>query len=647
MSQFRNVALLVYADKHPLNIAGLVSDFHAILMVIYGTELILERDCENTVFVDLGSTRIALGWVDKLSKGYSGCIIVSIGPIPTSPARPAIDRYEEMCTQLVERLQHHFPPITILWRHSGELLTGNLADRFFEELPPLMQLFPFQEPIWLADAIGCQSPGRAVALRGSGAANEPIVKETSSIVRSSSASLIDLGQRLDEKHAPCVATGFAGTQSQGSEMMISGYVIISILLAGLAGLATKIVFGQSVLLASVIYVAVAITSTIFKPLFSYERDRRGHSEKRVDAEIATPVNGERLMETSRKQLDLVALSADLQMTIIAVDDDPIILELIQIIAANAGLRNVVTASSASTAIYELAKAGNSVGCVLLDINMPEMNGIDLCRKIRSLPGCKNICIIMLTANTDDEYLDKAFKAGATDYTTKPFDVIELSERLQAAQRVFAARRRVSFAGIANDGEAMDGREISGGQSSDITVPISTEELGDFIDISAFIAYLNRLSGRALVKTVVVAVHAYEIDTQYSETPASSFNLLMRQIAIAIDGTFGPGGYAASYVGSGKFVILCNREAVRSIVNLNVDLQLIFENSLLGQLELNPKSKLLIGAPVRLSTLRKDRAENAINAALDLAELRKSDMSSPTLAAQSLGRGTVTTNKYWA
>jgi two-component system KDP operon response regulator KdpE len=70
--------------------------------------------------------------------------------------------------------------------------------------------------------------------------------------------------------------------------------------------------------------------------------------------------------------------------------------------------------------------------VLLDINMPGMNGIDTCRKMRAL--YPRIPILMLTVRDSEDDKVEALDAGADDYITKPFQLRELTARMRAAMR---------------------------------------------------------------------------------------------------------------------------------------------------------------------------------------------------------------------
>lgn len=70
--------------------------------------------------------------------------------------------------------------------------------------------------------------------------------------------------------------------------------------------------------------------------------------------------------------------------------------------------------------------------VLLDIMMPEIDGIEVCRRLRKDSRIDHIPIIFVTAATDDNTLSKAFDAGGSDYIRKPINRVELLKRIQAA-----------------------------------------------------------------------------------------------------------------------------------------------------------------------------------------------------------------------
>jgi len=125
--------------------------------------------------------------------------------------------------------------------------------------------------------------------------------------------------------------------------------------------------------------------------------------------------------------------------ILAVDDDELIRDLLVAVLASLGRDDVVLAPSGQAAIEMLKISAQQhaqpFDCIFLDINMPGMDGIEACGYIRKLPQYSHTPIIMLTAMSDRDFIDQAFTAGATDYVTKPFDMLELETRLNLAERL--------------------------------------------------------------------------------------------------------------------------------------------------------------------------------------------------------------------
>jgi len=102
---------------------------------------------------------------------------------------------------------------------------------------------------------------------------------------------------------------------------------------------------------------------------------------------------------------------------------------------------------------ETAVAEHSPDIILLDWMLPNKNGIDICRALRSHPKSKSIPIIMLTARAEEEDKLKGLGHGADDYITKPFSISEVVARIKAVlRRVNPAISEdvVSFADITLD-----------------------------------------------------------------------------------------------------------------------------------------------------------------------------------------------------
>ncbi len=80
--------------------------------------------------------------------------------------------------------------------------------------------------------------------------------------------------------------------------------------------------------------------------------------------------------------------------------------------------------------------------ILLDIMMPEMDGYEVCRILRQHPQTRDIPVVFVTANTDDETLKQAFEAGGTDYVRKPVNRIELLSRIKSALNQLELTRKL-------------------------------------------------------------------------------------------------------------------------------------------------------------------------------------------------------------
>ena len=116
------------------------------------------------------------------------------------------------------------------------------------------------------------------------------------------------------------------------------------------------------------------------------------------------------------------------MKILVVDDEELLVKGIRFNLQNDGYQ-VVTGSNGREAI-ELARDPD-IRLIVLDVMMPEIDGLTACRTIREF---SDVPIIMLTARTED--MDKllGFEHGADDYLTKPFNILELKARIKAILR---------------------------------------------------------------------------------------------------------------------------------------------------------------------------------------------------------------------
>ena len=118
-------------------------------------------------------------------------------------------------------------------------------------------------------------------------------------------------------------------------------------------------------------------------------------------------------------------------TILVIEDEPDILELIQFNLESEGFK-VVTSRTGEEG-YRLA-GELSPDLIVLDLMLPDISGIEVCRLLRQEAKTRNLPIIMATARDSEADVIVGLELGADDYITKPFSVRELSARVRAVLR---------------------------------------------------------------------------------------------------------------------------------------------------------------------------------------------------------------------
>ncbi|MBR9909147.1 MAG: EAL domain-containing protein [Gammaproteobacteria bacterium] len=123
------------------------------------------------------------------------------------------------------------------------------------------------------------------------------------------------------------------------------------------------------------------------------------------------------------------LHSDLKSSLIMmVDDEPIMMELVQAFLEGEGYSKFLTLEDSTIALQTMKERRPDV--LLLDLNMPVVDGFDILRSLRASAEFSRLPIIVLTANSDSASKLKALELGATDFLAKPVDPSELALRLQ-------------------------------------------------------------------------------------------------------------------------------------------------------------------------------------------------------------------------
>lgn len=120
------------------------------------------------------------------------------------------------------------------------------------------------------------------------------------------------------------------------------------------------------------------------------------------------------------------------MRILAVDDDPVMLDLLGTALEESGFDDITFATTAEDALELIEVASSPYDIFLLDVMLPSTSGIEVCQKIRTYATYRATPVLMITGSRARDMMTRAFEAGATDYVSKPFDALELVTRIKLA-----------------------------------------------------------------------------------------------------------------------------------------------------------------------------------------------------------------------
>ena len=253
--------------------------------------------------------------------------------------------------------------------------------------------------------------------------------------------------------------------------------------------------------------------------------------------------------------------------ILAVDDDPVFLGILVPMLSALGKEDVTVAMSANDALAELKSASQEFDCILLDVQMPGMNGVELCQQVRSLPAYRRTPIVMITAMTGRRFIDDAFSVGATDYITKPLDRVDLTARLGMVDRLLIERLMAS---------ALE-RQIE--QRSDVVtmtvdfetaIPIPGFDRG--IEYLALQNYLLTLGNKRMHSTAALGISVHNAGSIFRKATVTSFVNMLGDVASAISDAVKTDQMMISYAGSGNFVAVLAENPASDPAELEVMIQ---------------------------------------------------------------------------
>lgn len=312
------------------------------------------------------------------------------------------------------------------------------------------------------------------------------------------------------------------------------------------------------------------------------------------------------------------------MKILAVDDDETILDLLSEALALAGHQRMARAKSAHEALGVIAATTSPYDCLLLDIQMPGMDGIALCREVRSLQGYAHTPILMLTAMSQRDYIERAFMAGATDYITKPFDLLELSARIGMARRLIEERHRLA------DSQTMVERlrrEIKTFPPVALADPLDLGPVPRAIAWLSFENYILTLTRARLFTSNVIALKVADIDRLHSESRPSDFVARLRLVGQALSEATEGENSIISYRGNGVFLALSHGRSRLTPQDIEAHIN--------GALLAGQGLTVAVGDRMSLGSLTRFGSLKSVNKAAAAVEQRLAGAAAPSLLPRTL------------
>ncbi len=232
------------------------------------------------------------------------------------------------------------------------------------------------------------------------------------------------------------------------------------------------------------------------------------------------------------------------MRILAVDNDPVVIEtLVQLLLANTE-HEVIAALTAQSAleVIDNPKVAD-FDCLLMDIAFAEYDGYALLTEIRSRRAYEETPIMVLTAKAGKDHIDAAFAAGASDYMNKPFEVNALLGRLAILVAPKAEPQPIDLNQPA--------------PAFDAPVALSTQlrvfDALNFIDLPALENYAKQLSRATLYGSSAYAFAIRDVEDIHAKLTPFDFHSMINDVADAIGAEMRDCQTLISYAGDGVFV----------------------------------------------------------------------------------------------
>lgn len=238
------------------------------------------------------------------------------------------------------------------------------------------------------------------------------------------------------------------------------------------------------------------------------------------------------------------------LRVLIVDDEPDLRQILAEVLGALGGYEVFTAADAKGALLLVDQQDKPFDGVFLDIQMPGMSGTQLCAVLRQTPGYADVPILMLTAMTDREHLQKAFIAGANDLISKPFDFADLRARF-AGER-FNRFRRGSLkenAGLGGPDHDAGSREVI----RSLEDAIAVTGVDRCIRKEAFAVYIRQSLERYGTPMRIRALKIGRVYDLFTRIPGREFQKVIHDVARAYSRATEDSEEIFAYAGNGVFL----------------------------------------------------------------------------------------------
>ncbi|MBN2581733.1 MAG: diguanylate cyclase [Planctomycetes bacterium] len=180
------------------------------------------------------------------------------------------------------------------------------------------------------------------------------------------------------------------------------------------------------------------------------------------------------------------------MRILIAEDEAVTRRLLEANLAAWG-HTVVSVDNGDDAWAAIENDRNDIGVAVLDLVMPGLSGLDICRRVRSGEARDYIYVIFLTARSGKQAIVEGLEAGADDYVVKPFDPAELRLRINAGARIVELERALREA------------------NHDLSIQATTDGLTKTLNRMALLQRLEESLARARRERSALAVLMIDID----------------------------------------------------------------------------------------------------------------------------------------